>query len=103
MHVHRLLQAVADPPQKTRGIGAVDNTVVVGQGERQNRTGLKRTVDHAGFHGRPADPQYRHLRPQHNGRKRHAADAALVGDTETAAVQFGGLDFFAAGSFGQIE
>ena len=98
-----MLQAVADPPQKARRVGAVDDAVVIGEGERQHLARLELPIDKPGFHGRAADAQDGHLGPQHDGGEPHAADAPLVGDAEAAALQLGGLDLLVAGSFGQVD
>ena len=76
--------------------------MVIRQRQRQQRAGPKLTVYVEGFGRRPTHSQDGRLRPKNHRRKICAADAALVGNGESAAFHFIGLDFFVAGAAGQI-
>jgi hypothetical protein len=58
-----LLQRLGDPALEARRIGAVDQAVIVGDGQRQDQTRLEpiRAVD--GLRGGAADAQQGYLRP----------------------------------------
>src|SRR5882724_8703442 len=83
-----LLEGFRNPAQETRGIGAIDQPVIVRERERQNQARLKFVVDPLRLHPRSRKAQNRNFGMIHDRRKSGAADSAKVGDRECAARHF---------------
>src|SRR5258708_7865707 len=79
-----LLEGFRDPAQETRGVGAIDQPVIVRERERQNQARLKFVVDPLGLHPRTRQPENRHFGMIHDRRKSRATDSAKVCDRERA-------------------
>src|SRR6266852_9521599 len=81
----RLLERLRNPAQKTGGVRAVNQTMVVGERERQDEPRLELSTNPFRLHARPRKSKNRNLGMIHNRSKRRATDAAEVGDGEGAA------------------
>src|SRR5208282_3803575 len=71
----RLLEGFRDPAQKTRGVGAIDQPVIVREGERQNQAPLEFVVHPLRLHARTREAQNRDFGMIHDRRKPSAADS----------------------------
>src|SRR6266851_4820196 len=74
----RLLKRFRDPAQKTRGIGAIDQPVIVRERERKNQARLEFVVHPLRLHSRTRQAKNRHLRMIHNRRESRAADSTKI-------------------------
>src|ERR1700736_3062311 len=81
----RLLECFRDPAQEAGGVRAVDETMVVGERERQNEPRLEFSIDPFRLGARTRQSKNRHFRMVDDGRKAYAANPAQIGDGEGAA------------------
>src|SRR5690625_1966792 len=100
----RFLHRLADPAQEARGGSAVDEPVVVGEGERQHEPRLEFTgfpVVHL-LHGASGNTEDRDLWRAHYRREAGTADAAQVADAEVATLHLVRRELAVAGLLGQL-
>src|SRR5712692_9964422 len=75
-----LLEGFRNPAQETRGVGAIDQPVIVRERERQNQARLVFVVDPLGFHPGTRKTKNRNFGMIHDRRESGAADSAQVRD-----------------------
>src|ERR1043166_6816948 len=73
-----LLESFRNPAQETRGVGAIDQPVIVRERERQNQARLKFVVDPLGLHPGTRESDNRNFGMIHDRRESGAADSAQV-------------------------
>src|SRR5712691_10737498 len=83
-----LFEGFRNPAQETRGVGAIDQPVIVRERERQNPARLKFVVDPLGLHPRTRESENRNFGMVYDRRKSRATDSAEIGDRERAARHF---------------
>src|ERR1700704_1642949 len=93
----RLLKRLRDPAQETRGVGAINQPVIVRERERQNQARLKFVVDPFGFHPRTREAENRNLGMIDDRRKSRAADSTEIRDRKRAARHFFGRQLLVFG------
>src|SRR6267378_3537785 len=80
-----LLESFRNPAQETRGVGAIDQPVIVRERERQNQARLKFVVDPFWLHPRTRQAENGNFRMIHDRRKSCTADSAEIRDRERDA------------------
>src|SRR6266481_3038296 len=74
----RLFEGFRDPAQETRGVGAIDQPVIVRERERQNQARFEFVVDPLGLHPGTRESENRNFGMIHDGRKSGATDSAEI-------------------------
>src|SRR5258706_5587752 len=98
-----LLESFRNPAQETRGVGAINQPVIVRERERQNQAWLKFVVDPLGFHPRTREAEDRNFGMIHDWRKSSAADPAEIRDRERAARHLIRSQFLVLRLFGELR
>src|SRR5882672_6065777 len=80
-----LLEGFRNPTQETRGVGAINQPVIVRERERQNQARLKFVVNPFGFHPRTREAENRKLGMIDDRRISGAADSTEIRDRKRAA------------------
>src|ERR1700681_555226 len=80
-----LLKRLRDPAQKTRGIGAIDQPVIVRERERQNQPRIEFVIHPLLLHPRTRKPQNRDFKMFHDRRESRAADSTKIVDGKCAS------------------
>src|SRR5580658_6178920 len=90
----RLLKRFRDPAQKARGVGSVDQPVIVRERQRKNQARLEFTsiAYPLGLHPRTRQAENRNLWIVHDRRKSGTADSSQIGDGKCAAFHFIGRE-----------
>src|SRR5882757_11238021 len=83
-----LLESFRNPAQETRGVGAIDQPVIVRERERQNQARLKFVVDPFRLHPRTRKAEDRNFGMIHNRREPGATDPAQVRNRECSTRHF---------------
>jgi len=83
-----LLESLCDPAQEPRGVGAVDQPVIIGKRQRQQEPRLELPVIEYRLLARARNPENRHFRRMDDRGELGAADPPEVGDREDAPFQF---------------
>src|SRR5256885_13536810 len=87
-----LLEGFRNPAQETRGVGAIDQPVIVREREWQNQARLKFVVDPLRFHPGTRQSENRDFGMIHDRRKSGAADSTKVSDCKGTAAHFFGRE-----------
>ena len=96
-HALRVLEAFLDAHQELHRFAAVDQAVIVAQGEVHHGADHDLIVHDDGPFLNAVHPQNRGLRRVENRRAEHRAEDAAVGDGEGSAHHVGGCDLAFAG------